>query len=109
MTTSPPTVGFIGLGSQGAPMAQAIIDAGYDTVLWARRAETLESFRERARIAETPAALAEQADVIGICVLNDEDVHDVALRRDGVLAGIRPGATLMIHSTTHPATCVDLG
>ena len=35
-------VGFIGLGSQGGPMAQQIVDAGYTTTLWARRPETLE-------------------------------------------------------------------
>ena len=34
-------VGFIGLGSQGAPMARRMVDAGYPVVLWARRAEAL--------------------------------------------------------------------
>ena len=35
--TPPPRVGFIGLGSQGGPMARRIIDAGYPVTLWARR------------------------------------------------------------------------
>jgi 3-hydroxyisobutyrate dehydrogenase len=43
-------VGFIGLGSQGAPMARRIVDAGYPVTLWARRSVTLSSF------AEVPAA-----------------------------------------------------
>jgi len=109
VTTSLPTVGFIGLGSQGGPMARAVIDAGYDTVLWARRPESLEPFRRHARVAPTPAALAEQAQVIGICVLADEDVVDVALRADGLLAGVNPATTVLIHSTVHPRTCVHLG
>ena len=36
-------VGFIGLGSQGGPMARAIVDGGYDTTLWARRPASLET------------------------------------------------------------------
>ena len=37
-------VGFIGLGSQGGPMAGRIIDAGFPTTLWARRPASLEPF-----------------------------------------------------------------
>jgi 3-hydroxyisobutyrate dehydrogenase len=109
MTAAEPAVGFIGLGSQGAPMAQALIDAGYDTVLWARRPEALEPFADTARIASNPAELAELADVVGICVLNDDDVVEVALRPNGLLAGITPGTTVLIHSTVHPTTCRQLG
>jgi phosphoglycerate dehydrogenase-like enzyme len=36
-STSSPRVGFIGLGSQGGPMARRIIEAGYPVTLWARR------------------------------------------------------------------------
>jgi 3-hydroxyisobutyrate dehydrogenase len=50
-------VGFIGLGSQGAPMARRIVDAGYPTTLWARRPATLEPFAGTAGAA-SPAALA---------------------------------------------------
>jgi 3-hydroxyisobutyrate dehydrogenase len=109
MTATKPTVGFIGLGSQGAPMAQALIDAGHDTVLWARRPEALEPFADTARIAANPAELAELADVVGICVLNDDDVVEVALRPNGLLAGITPGTSVLIHSTVHPITCRQLG
>ena len=49
-------VGFIGLGSQGGPMAQQIIDAGYTTTLWARRPETLEPYEgTSANFAASPA------------------------------------------------------
>ena len=44
-------VGFIGLGSQGAPMVGRIVDAGFPLTVWARRAETTAAF------AETPAAV----------------------------------------------------
>ena len=41
-------VGFIGLGSQGGPMARRIVEGGYDVTLWARRPATLEPFADTA-------------------------------------------------------------
>ncbi len=37
--------GFIGLGSQGGPMARRMIDSGQEVMLWARRRETLDPFK----------------------------------------------------------------
>jgi 3-hydroxyisobutyrate dehydrogenase len=49
-------VGFIGLGSQGGPMARRIVEAGYETTLWARRPAALEPFADTAaKFAESPA------------------------------------------------------
>ena len=49
-------VGFIGLGSQGGPMARRIVEAGYPMTLWARRPETLEPFADTAaNVAASPA------------------------------------------------------
>ena len=45
-STSSSRVGFIGLGSQGGPMARRIIEAGYPVTLWARRPATLEPFAD---------------------------------------------------------------
>jgi 3-hydroxyisobutyrate dehydrogenase len=104
------TVGFIGLGSQGAPIARRIIESGHPTVLWARRSATLDSFRDtNAIVAASPAELAAHARFIGICVVDDNDVEDVLLRSDGIIAGIKPGAIVAIHSTIHPATCTRIG
>jgi len=58
-STSSPRVGFIGLGSQGGPMARRIIEAGYPVTLWARRPATLEPFAAtNAKTAGSPAELA---------------------------------------------------
>ena len=104
------TVGFIGLGSQGGPIARRIIESGHPTVLWARRSATLDPFRDTgALVAASPAELAAQAQFIGVCVVDDNDVEDVLLRADGVIAGIKPGTIVAIHSTIHPATCTRIG
>ena len=51
-------VGFIGLGSQGGPMARRIVEGGYDLTLWARRPATLEPFADTAaKTAGSPAEL----------------------------------------------------
>ena len=98
--------GFIGLGSQGAPMARRIVDAGHPLTIWARRPETLEPFADTpAVVATTPAELASNCEVVGISVMADADVEDVVLRDDGVLAGLPSGGTIAIHSTVHPRTC----
>ena len=102
-------VGFIGLGSQGAPMARAIVDAGFDTTLWARRSTSLEPYADTpAKIADSPAALAAGSDIICLCVVRDEDVRAVASGPDGVLAGARRGAIIVVHSTVAPTTCHEL-
>ncbi len=101
-----PRVGFIGLGSQGEPMARRIVDEGHALTIWARRASTVEPFGDTAAtIASTPAELGAASDVVGICVVADSDVEDVLLRADGVLAGMAPGGIVAIHSTIHPDTC----
>jgi 3-hydroxyisobutyrate dehydrogenase len=101
--------GFIGLGSQGGPMARRIVESGYPLTLWARRPESLEPFADTAAsTAATPAELGAASDVVGICVMGDADVEDVLLRADGVLEGMSAGGTVAIHSTIHPDTCVRL-
>ncbi|MGP0031277.1 MAG: NAD(P)-dependent oxidoreductase [Acidimicrobiales bacterium] len=100
-------VGFIGLGSQGGPMARRIVDGGFPLTLWARRPVSLEPYADTAAsVASTPAELGAASDVVGICVTGDADVEDVLRRTDGVLAGMAAGGVVAIHSTIHPDTCV---
>lgn len=99
-------VGFIGLGSQGGPMARRIVDAGYPTTLWARRPDSLTAFADTpAKIASTPSELGAASDVVGICVVDDADVEEVVAGEQGVLAGMPDGGVIVVHSTIHPDTC----
>jgi 3-hydroxyisobutyrate dehydrogenase len=99
-------VGFIGLGSQGAPMARRIIDAGYPVTLWARRPASLEPFAGTpAKVASSPAELAAASDLVCICVVNDADVEEVLTGERGVLAALQEGGVIAVHSTVHPDTC----
>lgn len=99
-------VGFIGLGDQGGGMASRLIECGIATTLWARREASLEPFRSgAAAFAATPAELGSHSDIVGICVVDDAGVEQVVLGEDGVLAGMAPGALLVLHSTISLATC----
>jgi 3-hydroxyisobutyrate dehydrogenase len=96
-------VGFIGLGSQGAPMARRMIDAGYEVVLWARRTEALAPFADSpAQYADTVAALGAQVTYCGVCVVDDAGVQQVC---DELLPAMAPGGRIAIHATVHPDLC----
>ena len=102
-------VGFIGLGSQGGPMARQIVDGGYHTTLWARRPASLEPFADTAaKVAGSPAELGAASDLVCICVVGDADVEEVLGGDTGVLAGMTAGGIIAIHSTVHPDTCRNL-
>jgi 3-hydroxyisobutyrate dehydrogenase-like beta-hydroxyacid dehydrogenase len=102
-------VGFIGLGSQGGPMARRIVDSGYPTTLWARRPASLEPFADTAaKVAGSPAELAAESDLVCLCVVGDTDVDELTGGEQGVLAGLKPGSVIAVHSTVHPNTCNEL-
>jgi len=102
-------VGFIGLGSQGGPMARRIVEAGFPTTLWARRPASLEPFADTAaKVAGSPAELAAASDLVCLCVVGDADVEEVVTGDNGILAGLKPGGVIAIHSTVHPKTCHEL-
>lgn len=102
-------VGFIGLGSQGAPMAGRIIAAGFPTTLWARKPASLEPFADTAaKVAGSPAELAAASDLVCLCVVGDADIEQVTGGENGVLAGLKPGGVIALHSTVHPKTCHEL-
>lgn len=104
-----PRVGFVGLGSQGGPMARRIAEAGFPTTLWARRAATLEPFADTdAKTAATPAAVGAASDVLCVCVVDDAGVDEVLRGPDGAIAAMPEGSIVVVHSTVHPATCTQL-
>ena len=100
------TVGFIGLGSQGAPMARRIVDSGYPLILWARRAQSVAPFHDTAaEVAVSISDLAARAEHVGVCVVDDAGVREVCAE---LMAAMRPGTCIAVHSTVHPRTVVEI-
>ena len=95
-----PTIGFIGLGQMGAPIARKLADAGYPLVVWARTPSRLESFVEAgAEAASSPRELVDKAQVVILCVADDAAVEAVLLSNDGIVSGDTSGKLLIDHST----------
>jgi len=97
------TVGFIGLGIMGSGMARNVLRAGFTLVVWNRTASKAEPIlSEGASWAESPAALASQADVVVICVSDTPDVEAVIFGPSGVAEGARAGTVVVDCSTIAP-------
>ena len=103
-------VGFVGLGDQGAPMAQRILAAGFPLAIWARRAASLAAFEAiGAVVAGSLEELGARSDFVGVCVTDDRDARQVILAEEGgVLAGMKTGSAIAVHATVHPTTCIEL-
>lgn len=99
------TVGFIGLGQIGSPMAKRLVGwPGGLVVCDLDPAATAPFAEEGAEVAPSAAAVAERATVISVMVANDEQVEAVLNGPDGILATARPGTVVAVHSTVDFAT-----
>ena len=97
------TVGFIGLGNMGSGMSRNIQRAGYPMVVYDIREEMTKPLLEGgARLASSPAEVAEQSDVTFTSLPGPKEVEAVATGPSGVLAGIKPGGIYVDLSTSRP-------
>lgn len=92
---------FIGLGVMGFPMAGHLQQKGYQVTVYNRSAEKAAAWVAQygGNSAATPALAAAQADMVMLCVGNDDDVRSVVYGEDGVLASLTAGAVLIDHTT----------
>ena len=104
-----PSVGFIGLGIMGLPMAGHILKAGYPLTVYNRtRSKTRSLEADGAAVAASPREVAENSQMIITMVSDSPDVQEVVAGPDGVLDGIRPGSVVMDMSTISPQVERDL-
>lgn len=101
-------VGFVGAGRMGAPMVRRLAEAGHDVRALGRTPEKRAAVEELgAHAVADLAGVADQADVVVVCVFTDEQVAQVCLRSD-LLTAMRPGAVLVIHTTGSPRTAQSI-
>lgn len=99
------TIGFIGLGTMGLPMAANLLKKGFGVFVWNRTASKADQLVPLgARKAESPAHAAREADVVVTMLSDDATVLDVYEGEDGVLAGLRAGTAVFDSSTVSPDT-----
>lgn len=98
------SVGFIGLGLMGKPMAKRILAAGYELTVHNRsRGPVEELVALGARAASSPRELAERSEVVITMLPDSPDVEKVVLGPGGVVEGARRGSVVIDMSTVSPA------
>jgi 2-hydroxy-3-oxopropionate reductase len=105
----PETIGFIGLGIMGKPMALNLVKAGYPLVVHSRgQAAINELVAAGATAAPSSREVAERSEVVITMLPDSPDVQAVVLGPDGILAGARSGSVLIDMSTIAPAVTREL-
>ncbi len=101
MTNESKKLAFLGLGVMGYPMAGHLARAGHEVTVYNRSPAKADAWRNeyRGRTARTPAEAARGAEIVMMCVGNDDDVRVVANGADGALAGMAAGSILVDHTT----------
>jgi 3-hydroxyisobutyrate dehydrogenase len=101
MTNESKKLAFLGLGVMGYPMAGHLARAGHEVTVYNRSPAKADAWRNeyRGRTARTPAEAARSAEIVLMCVGNDDDVRTVANGADGALAGMAAGTILVDHTT----------
>jgi 2-hydroxy-3-oxopropionate reductase len=104
-----PTIGFIGLGIMGKPMARNLLNAGYSLVVHNRSRRPVEELAaEGASPASSPRQLACESDLVITMLPDSPDVELVALGPEGLIEGARPGLLYVDMSTIAPAVAVQV-
>lgn len=104
-------IAFIGLGVMGGPIARHLAQAGNDMTVFNRSFAKSEKWVQQngGKLAETPAAAADGADVVVSCVGTDDDLASIALGRDGVFGAMAKGALFVDHTTVSARIARQLG
>ena len=98
-------IGLIGPGRMGRPIADRLAAVGHDVTILARRAEVRENAASTGlSCTDIVAATVDDADVVFVVVYSDDQVRTVCLGPHGAIAAMKPGATLVQHTTSDPAT-----
>jgi 3-hydroxyisobutyrate dehydrogenase len=109
MEQKKPTVGFIGTGVMGGPMAGHLLRAGYPLFVYNRTAAKTESLvSQGARRADSPADIAAESDVVITMVGFPDDVEHIYLGENGLVERAKPGALLIDMTTSSPELAVRI-
>lgn len=94
-------VAFVGLGVMGYPMAGYLLKAGHDVTVYNRTSEKAAEWCAEygGKSAPTPGQAAADAEIVFVCVGNDDDVRAVILGEEGILPSIPAGAIIVDHTT----------
>jgi 3-hydroxyisobutyrate dehydrogenase-like beta-hydroxyacid dehydrogenase len=98
-----PTVGLIGLGLMGKPMARNLLKAGFPLVVWNRsRAKAEDLVGEGAKLGANPRETAALVDILITIVSDPPALEEVLFGSNGAMEGLRRNSILIDSSTISP-------
>jgi 3-hydroxyisobutyrate dehydrogenase len=101
-------IGFIGLGNMGGDQARLLARAYPDMRVYDTSATAMQSFAGKAQLASSIADVGRQAEVVCVCVRDDQQVRDVLEGEERLIASMPAGSVILVHSTVRPQTVIDL-
>lgn len=102
------TIGFIGLGIMGKPMALNLIDAGYSILILESSGSANELVKAGASAFPSSRILAEKSDVVITMLPDSPEVEEIVLGKEGVIEGIKSGSIFIDMSTIAPSSAKKL-
>lgn len=111
MTADSPTprLGYVGLGNIGGPMAARLAKWPGGLTVFDLSDDAVATLADQgATSASSLREVAEASEIIGICVVTDDQVRAVVAGDDGLLASAAPGTIITVHSTISPETAIAL-
>ena len=109
MTSSLPTLGFIGIGLMGLPMCRRLLAAGYPLQVWNRSADKCAPLQaEGAVVKSSPAELCASVDIVLMCVADTAAAREVVFGAEGVAASAKSGQLLVDCSSLEPAATREM-
>ncbi len=104
------SLGFIGLGLMGSPMAARLLNAGHPLAVFNRTKEKAAGIiGQGARWCQSPKEVAERSDIVFSMLANSQALADIAAGNSGVMKGLRAGCAHVDMSTVSPMTTKQLG
>ena len=105
------SIGFIGIGLMGSAMCNRLLDQGYELTLLANRSrERVDPLISRGgKEAKTARQVAENSDIVMLCVDTSASVESRMYGEDGVIAGLRDGAIAIDFGTSLPGSTQTIG
>ncbi len=97
------SIGFIGLGTMGEPMAANLLRKGYSVLAYNRTpGKEQQLLQLGGDVAVSPLEVAKRADVVITMISNDQAIEEIYFGADGILKGLKPGTTIIDCSTISP-------
>ena len=109
MSQTDSTIGFIGLGSMGLPMARNLIDAGFKLRVFNRtKSKADELIKLGAEVVDSPAAVTASDGIVVTMLANDAAVHEIVTGKDGIGDSLGQGGIHLSMSTISPQMAREL-